>query len=69
MQPTPYSIKLRYLKSSKKRNFANLEQWITSVENKIPSQYANIRNSISAVKKSAIQSIKLGEYNSSLISE
>ena len=39
------------------------------VENTISSQYDNSRNSISAVKKSAIQAIKLGETNSSLISE
>ena len=47
----------------------NLEHQVTSVENRISSQYVDIRNSISAVEKSAIQSIKLGESNSSLICE
>ena len=39
------------------------------MENKISSQYVETMNSISAVKKSAIQATKLGETNSSLISE
>ena len=41
---------------------------MTLVENKISSQYDNMKNSISVVKKSAIQTNKLGETNSSLIS-
>ena len=48
---------------------ANLEQRITSVENKISYQYDDRRNSINAVEKLAIQAIKLGETNSFLFSE
>ena len=48
---------------------ANLEQRITSVENKISYQYDDRRNSINAVEKLAIQAIKLGETNSFLLSE
>ena len=57
------------LNSIRLRKFANLEQRITLVENKVFSQYDDIRNSISAVEKSAIRAIKLGEINSYLISE
>ena len=60
---------IKELRTLIEEKFGNLEQQITLVENKISSQYDNIRNSISAVKKSAIQAIKLGETNSSLISE
>ena len=60
---------IKELRTLIEEKFANLEQRITSVENKISSQYDDIRNSISAVKKSAIQAIKLGETNSSLISK
>ena len=42
---------------------------MTLVENKTSSQYDGIMNSISAIKKSDTQAIKLGEKNSSLISE
>ena len=52
-----------------KEKLANLEQWITSVENKTSSQYDNIRNSIVAVKKSVIQAIKLGKTNLPPIAE
>ena len=60
---------IKELRTLIEEKFGNLEQQITLAENKISSQYDNIRNSISAVKKSAIQAIKLGETNSSLISE
>ena len=42
---------------------------MTLVENKTSSQYDGIMNSISAIKKSDTQAIKLGEKNSPLISE
>ena len=51
------------LKTFIEEKFANLEQRITSAENKISSQYVDIRNSISAVEKSAIQATRLGESN------
>ena len=57
------------LSSIRLRKFTNLEQRITLVENKIFSQYDDIRNFISAVEKSAIWAIKLGETNLYLISE
>ena len=60
---------IKELRTLIEEKLANLEQRITSVENKISSQYDNIRNSISVVEKSAIQAIKLGETNSSQISE
>ena len=60
---------IKELRTLIEEKFANLEQWITSLENKISSQYDNIWNSVSAVKKSVIQAIKLGETNLSLISE
>lgn len=52
---------IKELRSFIEETFENLEQQIAWVENKISSQYVDIRNSISA--------IKLGESNSSLISE
>ena len=57
------------LSSIRLRKFTNLEQRITLVENKIFSQYDDIRNFISAVEKSAIWAIKLGDTNLYLISE
>ena len=60
---------IKELRTLIEEKLANLEQRITSVENKISFQYDNIRNSISVVEKSAIQAIKLGETNSSQISE
>ena len=57
------------LSSIRLRKFTNLEQRITLVERKIFSQYDDIRNFISAVEKSAIWAIKLGETNLYLISE
>ena len=60
---------IKELKNLIEEKFANLEQRITLAENKTSSQYVDIRNSISAVEKSAILAIKLGEFNPSLISE
>ena len=60
---------IKELKNLIEEKVANLERRITLAENKTSSQYVDIRNSISAVEKSAILAIKLGEFNSSLISE
>ena len=60
---------IKELRNLIEEKIVNLEQWTTLVENKISSQYVETINSISAVKKSAIQATKLGETNSSLISE
>ena len=59
---------IKELRNLIEEKVANLEQWITLVENKTSSQY-DIRNSIGAVKKSVIQAIKLGKTNLSPISE
>ena len=59
---------IKELRNLIEEKLANLEQWITLVENKTSSQY-DIRNSIGAVKKSVIQAIKLGKTNLSPISE
>ena len=53
---------IKELRNLIEEKLANLEQWITLVENKTSSQY-DIRNSIGAVKKSVIQAIKLGKTN------
>ena len=60
---------IKELRNLIEEKLANLEQWITSVENKTSSQYDNIRNSIGSVKKSVIQAIKLGKINLPPISE
>ena len=74
MQPTVDPIKKGTQNPYLEEKFANLEQWITSVENKRypPStEYDDISKEFyeCSQKISHIQAIKLGKANLSLISE